>query len=151
VRSDVERKRLAGLSALAASGGAIYTPDLTARTYQRLGEAVRAIIEAGFTAIIDAACLKRAERDELRGLARELGVPVRLVWVTARDTVLAARIAARRALAADPSEATLDILRAQQDFVEVPGADELGSGLLIDTSDGVDLARLAAALREPAQ
>jgi predicted kinase len=78
-------------------------------------------------------------------------VPVRLVWVTARDTVLAARIAARRALAADPSEATLDILRAQQDFVEVPGADELGSGLLIDTSDGVDLARLAAALREPAQ
>jgi len=151
VRSDVERKRLAGLSPLAPSGGAIYSRELTARTYDRLAAAARAIVAAGYTAIVDAACLKRAERDGLRAVARECGVPAQLVWVTARDTVLAARIEKRRSSAADPSEATIEVLHAQQGFAEVPGADELDGGLLIDTSEGVDLARVSAALGGPAQ
>lgn len=151
VRADVERKRLAGLSPLAASGGAIYSRELTARTYECLAAAARAIVAGGYTAIVDAACLMRAERDDLRAAARDCGVPAQLAWVTARDAVLAARIEQRRTTEANPSEATLEVLRAQQGFVEVPGADELAGGLLIDSSDGVDLARISATLCPPAQ
>jgi aminoglycoside phosphotransferase family enzyme/predicted kinase len=151
VRSDVERKRLAGLAPLAASGGAIYSAGLTSRTYLRLGEAARAIVAAGRTAIVDAACLKRAERDELRALARRCGVPARIVWVTARDEVLAARIATRSATAADPSEATLKVLRDQQGFVEIPVGAELDGGLMLDSSEGVVVAEVITSLRAPAQ
>ena len=146
VRSDVERKRLAGLSPLAASGGTIYSKELTAMTYARLGDAAREIIAAGYTAIVDAACLQRRERDALRALAHDCDVPFQLVWVTAHAQVLKARVMARRATAADPSEATLDVLRSQQGFVEAPDADELAGGIQLDTSDGVDLGHVTASL-----
>jgi len=103
-------------------------------------------VGAGYVAIVDAACLKRLERDALRVLAHGCGVPFQLVWVTAREQVLTSRITARRAAAADPSEATVDVLRAQLGFVETPGADELAGGLWLDTSDGVDLERIASSL-----
>jgi len=151
VRSDVERKRLAGLSSLAASGGTIYSNELTGRTYARLGDAAREIVAAGYAAIVDAACLQRRERDALRALAHDCGVPFQLVWVTAREQVLKARLVARRATGADPSEATLDVLRSQQRFVEAPDADELAGGIQLDTSDGVDPGHVTAALAATAQ
>ncbi len=147
VRSDVERKRIAGLGALGDSGGRIYSPELTRRTYARLGDAASKILEAGFPAIVDAACLMRAERDALRARARALGLSCRLVWVTAPVDVLAARITARRAAGRDPSEATVDVMRTQQHFVQPPGADELADGLILDTGAGIDLGVVTAALR----
>ncbi len=65
IRSDVERKRLFGLAPDAASGGTIYTPEATARTYARLAELAESILAAGWSVIVDAAFLKRAERDDV--------------------------------------------------------------------------------------
>lgn len=122
IRSDVERKRLYGLAPDEASGGAIYTPAATLRTYARLGELAELAILAGWSAIVDAAFLKRAERDGFRALARRLDVPFGIIAPEAAPAELARRIAARRG---DASEATVAVLEQQLAWAEPLAADEL--------------------------
>jgi len=150
IRSDVERKRIAGLCPLATSGGTIYTPDLTTRTYDRLNDAARQIISAGFTAVIDAACLLETERAQLRATAAQMGVPFSLLWVHAPRDLLLRRIAARQAAANDPSEATATVLESQLRFAEKPDATELSHGLCIDSSAEIDVAHLARWIKQAA-
>jgi aminoglycoside phosphotransferase family enzyme/predicted kinase len=146
VRSDVERKRLAGLRATASSGGTIYGPEMTARTYARLADAAAHALAGGFSVVVDAACLLRRERDTLRALARARGAPFRLLEVTAPRDMLEARLAARAAAGTDPSEATREVLEKQMGFAEPPGADERNDTITVDGSRPVDAAQLAARL-----
>jgi len=50
LRSDVERKRLFGLTALepSADRAQVYGPDATRRTFERLAECARAALRAGY-------------------------------------------------------------------------------------------------------
>lgn len=121
IRSDVERKRLFGLAPDADSGGTIYTPEATERTYARLAELAAAILQAGWSVIVDAAFLKRAERDVFRRLAQRLSVPFALIAPQVPPDELARRIRARRN---DPSEATVEVMEQQLHWFEPPGADE---------------------------
>ncbi|MDO8958472.1 MAG: AAA family ATPase [Rhodocyclaceae bacterium] len=125
IRSDVERKRLFGLAPFdnsAASGGAIYTPEATTRTYARLAELAECSLTAGWSVIVDAAFLKRAERDEFRALAVRLGVPFVILAPTAAPEELARRIALRQN---DASEATVAVLEQQLRWLEPLGPDEI--------------------------
>ncbi|MFN3884606.1 MAG: AAA family ATPase [Rhodocyclaceae bacterium] len=124
IRSDVERKRLFGLAPDAASGGTIYTPEANERTYARLAELAEAIIENGWSVIVDAAFLRRAERDVFRHLATRLGIPFELIAPEAPPDELARRIAARRN---DASEATVAVMQRQLQWFEPPGEDERSS------------------------
>jgi uncharacterized protein len=98
VRSDVERKRLAGLAAgarrAAAFGAGLYTPEMTARTYRRLHEVAAMVLDAGYPVIVDAAMLKQAEREALRELAARLGVRCECIWCEAPWATLRLRIGA---------------------------------------------------------
>ncbi|MBU6259605.1 MAG: AAA family ATPase, partial [Burkholderiales bacterium] len=73
IRADVERKRLAGIAALARSGssleGGIYAAAMTAATYARLCELARPVLAGGFSAVLDATFLQRDARDAARALA----------------------------------------------------------------------------------
>jgi uncharacterized protein len=122
IRSDVERKRLFGLAPEAASGGTIYTPAATLQTYAHLGELAERALCAGWSVIVDAAFLKRAERAAYRTLATRLGVPFNLIVPCASSAEMARRIATRTG---DASEATLAVLEAQLRGFEPPDADEL--------------------------
>jgi len=121
IRSDIERKRLYGLAPEADSGGTIYGPEATRRTYARLAELAEAIIKAGWAVIVDAAFLKRAEREAFRTLAHRLGCDFELLAPQADPAEMARRIAARRN---DPSEATVEVLARQLEGFEVPREDE---------------------------
>jgi aminoglycoside phosphotransferase family enzyme/predicted kinase len=121
IRSDVERKRLFGLAPDAASGGTIYTPEATARTYARLAELAESTLAAGWSVIVDAAFLKRAERNDFRALASRLGVPFAILAPVASPDELTRRIGARQN---DASEATLAVLAQQLQWFEFLGADE---------------------------
>jgi len=91
LRSDVERKRLFGLSMLAdsrASGLDVYTPEATARTYAQLFRLARGALQAGWPVILDAAFLHRAERAQARALASDLGVPFSIIDCQAPPQVL---------------------------------------------------------------
>ena len=74
--------------------------------------------------VVDAAFLKRAERDAFRALAQELGVPFGILAPVAAPDVLRARIEARRARGHDASEATLEVLEQQMLWIETLGPDE---------------------------
>lgn len=125
LRSDVERKRLFGLTAGQASGsprdGGIYTTEANTRTYDRLHALARQLLAAGWPVIVDAAFLRRAERDRFRQLARELDVEFSLLYADAPAAQLRERILARRG---DASEATVEVLERQLDWFEPPAADE---------------------------
>jgi len=124
LRSDVERKRLFGLAPDAASGGAIYDAEATARTYARLEQLARQAIGDGWSVIVDAAFLRRAERDALRGLARSLGVDFAILPCTASPEELRRRLAAR---AGDASEADAVVLERQLGWLEPLDAAEIAS------------------------
>lgn len=121
LRSDVERKRLFGLAPDAASDGAIYTLDANRRTYERLAELSEHLLAEGWSVIIDAAFLKRSERDAFHALAARLGVPFAILACTAPVDELRRRLNGRRD---DPSEATVAIMERQLEWIEPLGADE---------------------------
>ncbi len=124
LRSDVERKRLFGLAPDADSGGTIYGADATARTYARLAELAGGILADGWPVIVDAAFLKRAERDAFRRMAAERGVPFAILACAAPVDELRRRLADRRG---DASEATQEILRQQIGWLEPLAEEELPS------------------------
>ncbi|MCX7898059.1 MAG: AAA family ATPase [Rhodocyclaceae bacterium] len=114
-RSDVERKRLYGLAPNAASGGSIYTPAATLRTYARLAELAELAISHGWSVIVDAAFLRRAERMAFQRLAKRLGVPFAILAPSADVAEMEKRIRARQG---DASEATVEVLRQQLACIE---------------------------------
>lgn len=114
LRSDVERKRLHGLQALAdsqASGQAIYTADATQRTYARLSLLARIALQAGWPVVLDAAFLRRAERMQAQALARSLDVPFSILDCEAPLDVLRRRLQLRRGDASEADIAVLEQLR----------------------------------------
>lgn len=127
VRSDVERKRLFGLNALDTSraSSSIYGKEATQRTYARLHELARTILAAGFPAIVDAAFLRRSEREQFHALAQDMAAPFAIASIQAADSILRARIAQRRALAHDASEADADVLQMLQTVQEPIAPQEL--------------------------
>lgn len=133
LRSDVERKRLAGLPADARGGAALYDADSTRRTYARLQALAADALAAGVPVVVDAASLKRAERDALRALAARLGAPFTLLLCVAPPGRLRARVQARAAAGRDPSDATAEVLQRQIGLAEWPGDDEAADTVRLDT------------------
>ena len=129
IRSDLERKRLHGLPALAhtaaATGTGIYAGDATARTYERLLRHARGIAATGMPVIVDATFLQHAQRAAFHALARELDVPFAIVSVIAAHEALLARVEARAARGNDASEATVAVLEAQIASCEALTTDEM--------------------------
>ncbi|HEY5582761.1 MAG TPA: AAA family ATPase, partial [Rhodoferax sp.] len=128
LRSDVERKRLFGLSGTERSGApmneGIYAADAHGRTYGHLREQASRLLRAGWSVIVDATFLRRADRDSFRALARDTGVAFSILAPRATPEQLRERILARTALGQDASEATLDVLAQQMRTLEPLGPDE---------------------------
>ncbi len=128
LRSDVERKRLFGLAPRqhsgSATGAGIYAPQAHARTYTHLHQQAAMLLRAGWSVVVDGAFLRRAERDRFRSLATELGVAWAILAPDAPLAVLRERIRARQAAGQDASEATLEVLEQQLQWIEPLDADE---------------------------
>src|SRR5574343_479565 len=92
LRSDVERKRLHGLAALQSSEPAareqMYGPAAGALTYGSLRRRAGELLQAGWTVLVDAAFLRRQEREAFAQLARERGCPFAILAPQAPVEVL---------------------------------------------------------------
>jgi len=136
VRSDIERKRLQGLPALARSNSEIeaglYGPDTSNRTYARLASVATATIEAGYTAIVDATFLHRQQREKFRRLALELNVAFLILDFTAPEAALRSRVAARQQLGGNASEADVAVLEHQLQTQQPLQTDEASYVVRID-------------------
>ena len=128
LRSDVERKRLVGLASSERSGAplndGIYTAAAHGRTYGHLLEQAQRLLRAGWSVVVDATFLRRADREAFRALARDCGVAFSILAPQATPAQLRERILTRSALGQDASEATLDVLAQQMRTMEPLGPDE---------------------------
>ncbi len=128
LRSDVERKRLVGLDVLAHSGGeagGLYTQEADRRTYTHLAHLAETLLDAGWTVIVDAACLARWQRDMFREIAQRRDVCFRILDIQADHATLRERITRRAAQGTDASEADLRVLQQQIETMQPLGTDEL--------------------------
>jgi len=142
VRSDVERKRLFGLAPLESSSdrvrGGIYGTAATELTYARLLAVARKVLGAGWPTLVDAAFLRRVERDRFAALASACAAPFAILHCRADLALLRERIAARRERGDDASEADQDVLERLSRVAEPPADDEIAWTIVCDAgSDGV--------------
>lgn len=139
IRSDVERKRLFGLSADQDSrselDAGIYTPEATERTYDKLAELADCVIHSATPVIIDATNLKRWQRDALRDKAEQLGVPALTLSFTASEATLERRIKKRLAAGSDASEADLSVLHKQLSEQDAIAEEEADYTVTINTDE----------------
>jgi aminoglycoside phosphotransferase family enzyme/predicted kinase len=151
LRSDVERKRLFGEQQAAEKGqltAGIYSQDASAATYQRLHQLASAALHAGFPVVIDATYLKQAQRHAARDVAQETGAPFLILDCQAPETVIASWLAQRQAAAKDPSDATLEVVKAQQASREALDAEELAQTKQVNTHESASLDSLIERIRQ---
>ena len=151
LRSDVERKRLHGLSPPARSGSelnaGLYAPGASERTYERLAGLAYELLAARYPVIVDAAFLKRSLRDRFAQLAGDAGAAFAIASCTAPAATLHARVAERERGARDASEAGPAVLERQFAIEEPLAADEAGHVIAIDTGHGAGAPEAAAVAR----
>ena len=148
IRSDVERKRLAGLSAesdaRAAVDQGLYDSAGSYATYARLLDLAGQVLAAGFTVIVDAAFLQARQRQPFQALAAERGIAYTILEISAPEVVLRERIVSRARGASDADLAVLDHqLKSWQPLT----ADESVYALRMDTSAESSLGKLMESLR----
>jgi aminoglycoside phosphotransferase family enzyme/predicted kinase len=140
LRSDVERKRLHGMSVTDRSGklagSALYAPASTARTYARLATLSQDIAQAGWPVIVDAAFLTHGQRCNFASLAKILGIPFVIFDVHASMATMRSRLAARMRAGHDASDAGADILAQQIGRHDPFTAEELTHIIAVDTESG---------------
>ena len=160
LRSDRERKRLAGLAPRAASGSApgagLYTAPTTGLAYARLAACARDALAGGRSVLCDATFLDRTQRLAFCDLASGCGATAVLLHCTAPEAVLRERLRARRSAGTDVSEADEAVLAWQQTHADALSADEGLAIHVIDTTaaDSVGLALQALdrdAVRTPSR
>ena len=117
IRSDIERKRLHGLTASAHTQSDInkniYSKQSSKETYAQLLKLSRIIIDSGYSVIVDACFLHQEQRDNFRILASELNVPFIILEFQATEEELKKRIIARAKDKNEPSEADINVLEYQ--------------------------------------
>ncbi|MDB6143970.1 MAG: hypothetical protein JWP80_3014 [Pseudomonas sp.] len=145
LRSDVERKRLFGEN---GTNGGIYTADASTATYEHLHKLADLVLRAGFPVVIDATYLKREQRDAALKAAEASGAPFLILDCNAPQAVIAGWLAQRQAQNVDPSDATMEVIEAQQANREALGADELLRSKRVETNNSGDLDTLVANLRQ---
>ena len=128
VRSDVERRRIAGLDVRQRSGSGLgeglYTGAMGVATYARLRACAAEALAGALPVIVDATFQRRHQRAEFAALAAEHAAALWVVRCHAPPAVLAARVAARAAAGSDASEADRAVLALQQARFEPIGAAE---------------------------
>lgn len=142
LRSDVERKRLAGLEELAISqsavGEGLYASDVSDRVYQHLANSAGHALTGGHSVMVDATFLRRSQRALFSSLATSRGVPLKVVVCEAPLDTLRERIRQRHAAASDASEANLSVLDWQLAHQEP-----------IDPSEHLHIVRVSATTSNP--
>jgi aminoglycoside phosphotransferase family enzyme/predicted kinase len=149
LRSDVARKRLAGLAPHADSqspiDGGLYTRDRTEQVYARLQSWAADIACGGEHVIVDATFLQRHQRSAFVQLAARLQIGCTIVYCHADRQVLEQRLRRRAQEGNDVSEAGIGVLQRQleqfEDFADEPV-------MRLNTAHDLQPAAIAEKLRE---
>ena len=119
VRSEVIRKRLAGVDAFARLGPECFTAELTERTYRNLVQDVARTLETGHSVVADTVFARPQERQAIADAAVTAGTPFAGLWLESPTDVMISRVAKRHH---DASDSIPDVVRGQLEY-ELGGID----------------------------
>lgn len=146
LRSDVIRKRLAGVSPTAHPTGpvaeALYGPDSSRRTYETMLAEAASSLESGRGVVADATFARADARSGFMKLARARGVPVVVVHLAPPESVIAERLGARGGDAGEVSDADWTVYRRLRKNFQPPT--ELPPSLVVETDGTGDPESIAA-------
>ncbi len=113
LRSDEIRKDLAGIGHLPGQADpyrqGLYDERSTSATYETMLQHARSLLESGRSVVLDASWSDRRWRDAAETLARATSSELVGLRCEAPPDVARTRMARRRALGSDPSDATSDV------------------------------------------
>ena len=138
LRSDVLRKRIAGVAPESRLPSRDYTPEAHAMVYDRLATDALHCLEAGHAVIADAVFDVAVEQVAIEAAARASGCMFHGLWLTAALDGLRRRVAGR---VDDASDATVEVVDAQ-------AARQAGvpcAWIQVDTSGGIEQVESASA------
>ncbi len=118
LRSDILRKRLAGVQPEAPLPKDTYTAMASKAVYRELERLASYALQAGQSVIADAVYAKPDERRAIGRLAQERGVPFDGIWLEASPELLKERISARVNDASDADTAVAE-LQTHYDLGEI--------------------------------
>lgn len=118
LRSDVLRKRLAGVPPEIALPRDAYTPAASKAVYDELEKLASCMLQAGQAVVADAVYAKPEERETTERLAQRLGVPFVGIWLEAAPGLLKERISSRANDASDADTAVAE-LQARYDTGDI--------------------------------
>jgi predicted kinase len=113
VRSDIERKVLAGMDETERLGAAHYSREASYAVYEACLERADAALRAGHSVVLDAVFATPDERRSAEDLARRAGARFQGFWLEAPEEVLKSRVAARQG---DASDATPEVVSRQMGY-----------------------------------
>jgi aminoglycoside phosphotransferase family enzyme/predicted kinase len=117
VRSDVERKRIAGISPTESPDPTriddVYSAEMTKKTYERLATLSENVLRAGYPVIVDATFLKEYYRSLFAELADELGVRMKILDFDYGEETLRERLRSRNNEDGIVSDAGVEVLEEQ--------------------------------------
>jgi aminoglycoside phosphotransferase family enzyme/predicted kinase len=110
VRTDVERKRQAGIALEERMPAGSYSPEASARTYAACLARAERVLRAGHSVVLDAVFARPEERAAAEALARKVGVPFQGIWLDVPKDVAQQRVTDRKG---DASDATAIVVERQ--------------------------------------
>ncbi|MFG1423787.1 bifunctional aminoglycoside phosphotransferase/ATP-binding protein [Roseixanthobacter liquoris] len=113
LRSDIERKSMAGVGETETLPTQAYTPETTQAVYARIRARAGLALAAGQAVIADAVHARPPERDAIEAVAAASGAHFLGLWLDAPIDTLIARVEQRQG---DASDATADVVRRQADY-----------------------------------
>ena len=151
IRSDVERKRLFDYNAKEQTKspieGGIYTEEATKKTYDRVTNLTHDLLNSGASVIVDAAHLKRWQRDLLLQTAESQAVPLLIISCYTEYEELKERVTMRSLVNIndknrDASEATIQVLEQQHLMADKLSNDELDYTITVHTGQPDQISKL---------
>jgi aminoglycoside phosphotransferase family enzyme/predicted kinase len=110
IRSDIERKALAGVAETDRLPLFSYSHEATAEVYDHCLSRAERVLKSGQSLVIDAVFAREGERIAAARLAQSVGVPFRGIWLEAPEHVLKDRVRTR---IADASDANAEVVTKQ--------------------------------------
>jgi uncharacterized protein len=108
LRTDVERKRMAGIGEFDRLPPKAYTKAASTGVYRRVIESASLALGAGHSVIVDAVFADPGERASIEALATRTGVAFQGLWLEAPAHILRTRVEGRSGDASDATAAVVD-------------------------------------------
>lgn len=135
IRSDAVRKYLAGIPLQQRGDSSLYTPAMSQKTYDRLGELGLRLAQLGNCVILDAKYDRMATRQAMLRRAQAARIPISIAVCQAPLEVLCQRLLQRTD---DIADATAELLASQQAAAEPLTAQEKSLATYLNTTQNLE-------------